>query len=91
VGALTLRFRRPEPRSEPAPPPIAAPAPPKEDAREITVRVMHAAPDVRYRAARALGLLDGLELVAGPEREAALLERARASRQLAALEQAIGG
>jgi hypothetical protein len=89
VGALTLRFRRPEP--EPAPPPIAAPAPPEEGAREITVRLMHAAPDVRYRAARALGLLDGLELVAGPEREVALLERARAGRQLAALEQAIGG
>jgi hypothetical protein len=86
---LTLRFRRRQPQSEPAPP-IAAPPLPEEGAREIAVRVMHAAPDVRYRAARALGLLDGWEYATGPEREIALLERARASRQLAALEEAIG-
>jgi hypothetical protein len=90
VGGLTLRFRRRQPQSEPAPP-IAASTPPEEGAREITVRVMRAAPDVRYRAARALGLLEGVEHLAGPEREIALLARARASRQLAALEEAIGG
>jgi hypothetical protein len=85
-----LRLRRRQPQPEPAPPPpIAAPAPPEEGAREIAVRVMHAAPDVRYRAARTLGLLDGLEYAMGPEREIALLERARAGRQLAALEEAI--
>jgi hypothetical protein len=91
---LTLRFRRRQAQPELAPP-LAAPAPPdappEEGAREITVRVMRAAPDVRYRAARSLGLLDGLEYAMGPEREIALLGRAQADRQLGALEEAIGG
>jgi hypothetical protein len=53
------------------------------------VSVMRASPDVRYRAARDLGLLDGLENVVGVELERGLLERARASGVLAALEEAV--
>jgi hypothetical protein len=57
--------------------------------RAMMVSVMRASPDVRYRAARELGLLDGLENVVGVELERGLLERARASGVLAALEEAV--
>ena len=55
----------------------------------MMVSVMRAAPDVRYRAARQLGLLDGLQNVHGLELERRLLTQARASRKLAALEEAV--
>ena len=55
----------------------------------MMVSVMRVAPDVRYRAARELGLLDGLENVVGLELERRLLERARAGRALAALQEAV--
>jgi hypothetical protein len=78
------------------PPPIEAPAPieavalaPEEGARELVFAIMRAAPDVRYRAARALGLLEGQGSGGGPEFERRLLERARDARQLAALERAL--
>jgi hypothetical protein len=54
------------------------------------VRVMSVPPDTRYRAARAVGLLDGLS---GPSGGFALdrdlLTRARASGRLAALAEAV--
>jgi hypothetical protein len=51
--------------------------------------IMRAAPDLRYRAARTLGLLESRDSGGGPEFERRLLERARDTRQLAALEQAL--
>jgi len=51
--------------------------------------VMRAAPDVRYRAARGLGLMDGLDGAAGPELERLLLARARDAHMLGSLEEAL--
>jgi len=65
------------------------PATAEDGARELALRIMRAAPDVRYRAARGLGLLEGLDGASGPELERGLLERARAARMLAALDEAI--
>jgi hypothetical protein len=55
----------------------------------MMVSVMRVPPDVRYRAARELGLLDGLQNVHGLELERRLLTQTRASRKLAALEEAV--
>jgi hypothetical protein len=76
-----------------AAPALAAPAVerPRVSAQEraIMVGVMRVAPDVRYRAARTLGLLDGLERHSGVELEHSLLERAHASGKLDALGEAL--
>ena len=79
------RAKHPEPAVAVAPPP----GPAEENARELMLSVMRAAPDVRYGAARALGLMDGLDGAAGPELERRLLERARDARQLATLAEAL--
>lgn len=82
---MLFRRRAKQPRTElAAPPPAAA----EENARELMLSVMRAAPDVRYRAARRLGLMEGLA-VGAPELERRLLERAREARMLAALEEAL--
>lgn len=77
--------------AEPAAETVAAVAqgPVEEDARELMLSVMRAAPDLRYRAARQLGLLEGLEGASGPELERRLLERARDARALTALKEAL--
>jgi len=67
----------------------AVPATAEDGARELALRIMRAAPDVRYGAARRLGILEGLDGASGPELERGLLERARAARMLAALDEAI--
>jgi hypothetical protein len=75
------------------PPSIERSAPialaPEEGAHDLVFVIMAAAPDLRYRAARTLGLLEGQPSGGGPEFERRLLERARDTRQLAALEQAL--
>jgi hypothetical protein len=83
-----MLFRR---RSKRTPAVVGAPAlaAPEENARELMLSVMRAAPDVRYRAARALGLMDGLDGAAGADLERRLLERARDARALAALDEAL--
>ena len=83
-----MLFRRRAKRPQPEPEPAAPPAPAEENARELMLGVMRAAPDVRYRAARRLGLMDGLD-GSGPELERRLLERARDARMLAALQEAV--
>lgn len=70
-------------------PPAAATQPTEDGARELVFTIMRAAPDLRYRAARTLGLLEGPDAGGGPEFERRLLERARDTRQLAALEEAL--
>ena len=89
---LPLEATAPPPASEPPtpepPPPAAAPQPAEEGARELVLTIMRAAPDLRYRAARALGLLDGPS-GGGPEFERRLLERARDAARLSALEEAL--
>jgi hypothetical protein len=57
--------------------------------RAVIVDVMRVAPDVRYRAARSLDLLGGLEDTYGVVREHALLGRARSSGKLIALAEAV--
>lgn len=87
-----MRFRRRPKHPQPevaTPAPAPAPAEAEVDARELMLSVMRAAPDVRYRAARGLGLMDGLDGAAGPELERLLLARARDARMLAALEEAL--
>jgi hypothetical protein len=69
--------------------PSAAPQQAEDGARELVLTIMRAAPDLRYRAARALGLLEGPGSGGGPQFERRLLERARDTRQLAALEEAL--
>jgi len=73
----------------PASPPQAFSQPAEEGAREFVLTIMRAAPDRRYRAARALGLLDGPDSGGGPQFERRLLERARDTRRLSALEEAL--
>jgi hypothetical protein len=81
-----------EPTSElPTLEPEPTSLPPEEGARELVFAIMRAAPDPRYRAARALGLLEGQDSRGGPDFERRLLERARDRRQLAALEEALRG
>jgi hypothetical protein len=70
-------------------PPAAASQQAEEGARELVLTIMRAAPDLRYRAARALGLIEGPDSGGGPQFERRLLERARDTRQLAALEEAL--
>lgn len=68
----------------------AAPLPPPEEhACELMISILAVAPDVRYRAARQLGVLAGLMGASGPEVERRLLERAYERRMLAALAEAI--
>jgi hypothetical protein len=55
----------------------------------VIIDVMRVAPDVRYRAARSLDLLKGLEETHGIAREHAILERARSSGKLIPLAEAI--
>jgi hypothetical protein len=69
----------------PAPPPAAAPG----AELALAVSVMRAAPDVRYRAARSLGLFDGLDGSRGVELERALLANAQQAGKLEALEEAV--
>jgi len=57
--------------------------------RALMLSVMRVAPDVRYRAARSLGLLEGLEGARGVELERALLARAHNAQKLAELDEAI--
>ena len=82
---MLFRRRAKHPQPELAAPP---PATAEENARELMLSVMRAAPDVRYRAARQLGLMEDLA-AGGPEFERRLLERARAARMLAALDEAL--
>ena len=91
-----MLFRRRRKNAEPAAQAVAAavavpavPAPAEENSRELMVSVMRAAPDLRYRAASRLGLLEGLAGASGPELERRLLERARDARMLTALEEAL--
>ena len=84
-----MRFRR---RPKHTQPEVAAPAPApaaEENPRELMLSVMRAAPDVRYRAARGLGLMEGLDSAGGPELERLLLARARDAHMLASLEEAL--
>lgn len=67
----------------------APPPPPEEHACELMISILAVAPDVRYRAARQLGVLAGLMGASGPEVERRLLERAYERRMLAALAEAI--
>ena len=85
------RSKHPQPAAAAPLPAVATtvPGPAEENARELILNVMRAAPDVRYRAARGLGLMDGLDGAAGPELERRLLERARDARMLAALDEAL--
>ena len=55
----------------------------------MMLSVMRVPPDVRYRAAKELGLFDGLQNVVGLELERRLLEQARETRTLAALAEAV--
>ena len=81
--------RRPKQPQEPALG-VSASHAPEEGARELVFAIMRAAPDVRYRAARRLGLIDGASAAAGgPDFERRLLEGARDRLQLAELAQAI--
>jgi hypothetical protein len=82
---VLFRRRAKQPQPELAEPtPVSA----EENARELMLSVMRAAPDVRYAAARRLGLMDGLD-AGGPELERRVLERARDARMLAALDEAL--
>jgi hypothetical protein len=71
---------------EASPAPAAAPFSAEEHA--AILGVMRVAPDVRYRAARSAGLLDGLEDVRGAALEHAILERARDAGKLSELAEA---
>lgn len=77
----------------PADQPIAEPAagtlPVSAAERALMLSVMRVAPDVRYRAARSLGLLTGLDGRAGVELERALLARAHEAGKLTELDEAI--
>ena len=73
----------------PAPAPFIAPAPPSADEHRLILQVMRASPDVRYRAARELGLLVGLDGLTGGELERRLLAGARTTGRLAALSEAV--
>ena len=90
-----MRFRRRSKQNQPEPvlaakEPATASQAPEDGARELVFAIMRAAPDVRYRAARRLGLIDsGSGPAAGPDFERRLLEGARERRQLAELVQAI--
>jgi hypothetical protein len=55
----------------------------------VIIDLMRVAPDVRYRAARSLDLLRGLEDTYGFTREHAIIERARDAGQLIPLTKAI--
>jgi hypothetical protein len=68
---------------------VAVASRPEERAHELVLSIMRAAPDLRFRAARELGLLEPAERGSGPEFERMLLERARDAHKLTALEQAI--
>ena len=81
-----MLFRRRAKPNEPAAA-VAALAPAEENVRELMLSVMRAAPDVRYRAARRLGLMEGLDGAGGPALERQLLGRARNARMLAALDE----
>jgi hypothetical protein len=61
----------------------------EERAHELVLNIMRAAPDLRFHAARQLGLLQPGEAGSGPDFERALLERARDTGMLAPLEEAI--
>jgi len=58
------------------------------DEHAAILGVMRVAPDVRYRAARSAGLLDGLEEMRGAALEHAILERARSAGKLSELAEA---
>ena len=57
--------------------------------RALMVSVMRVAPDVRYRAARSLGLFEGLEGRQGVELERALLANAHSAGRLQELDEAL--
>ena len=86
----------PEPVADEAPvaalaeeaPPAPAAAPFSAEEHAAIIGVMRVAPDVRYRAARSAGLLDGLEDMRGAALEHAILERARGAGKLAELAEA---
>jgi hypothetical protein len=69
--------------------PVGAPESVSDSERAIMLAVMRVPPDVRYRAAREIGLLDGLWGAGGVELERSLLARAHAARKLEALEEAL--
>ncbi|HLW95560.1 MAG TPA: hypothetical protein VKS25_09300 [Solirubrobacteraceae bacterium] len=86
-GGLFGRRTKPTPERSVV---VAGPAGPLETSpSELVLVIMRAAPDLRYSAARELGLLEGLAGGQGPELERRILERARDEGKLEALAQAI--
>jgi len=82
VNLRPSREPAPVSESEEAPLAVPQPEPVASDNRAIMLAVMRAAPDSRHRAARELGLLDGLEHLTGVELERELLKHAVDSGQL---------